>query len=252
MGFGLIFRVQGLRFRGFRAEDFRFACLFPTLSVGLLDFKVDVVLARLEADFSDQPPNIAAVPNHQVSLQCPPTKYPCSAQPPSIPAVPNGRVSLQCPTTMYPGSAERQSVPAVPNHHVSRQCPTTKYPCSAQSPSIPAVPNHQVSLECPTAEYQYSCSAFAVLQGRQLRGGRATLHFLCNNGFRVGMLEVSNLRCCAGFWLSWAQVCNALFAKITRHACFFLFCTESTAVSSPSNLWIRGSSWFAKECVRIK
>ena len=27
--------------------------LFPTLAVGLLDFKVDVVLARLEADCSD-------------------------------------------------------------------------------------------------------------------------------------------------------------------------------------------------------
>ena len=59
---------------------------FPTLAVGLLDFKVDVVLARLEADFRDQPPSIFAVPNHQVSLQCPTTKYPCSAQQPSIPA----------------------------------------------------------------------------------------------------------------------------------------------------------------------
>ena len=38
-------------------------CLFPTLAVGLLDFKVDVVLARLEADFRDQPPSIPAVPN---------------------------------------------------------------------------------------------------------------------------------------------------------------------------------------------
>ena len=38
--------------------------LFPTLAaVGLLDFKVNVVLARLEADFSDQPPSIPAVPN---------------------------------------------------------------------------------------------------------------------------------------------------------------------------------------------
>ena len=56
---------------------------FPTLAVGLLDCKVDVVLARLEADFSDQPPSIPAVPKHQVSLQCPTTKYPCSAQTPS-------------------------------------------------------------------------------------------------------------------------------------------------------------------------
>ena len=92
---------------------FGFKRFFPTLAVGLLDFKVDVVLARLEADFSDQPPSIRAVPNRRVSLQCRTAEYPCSAPPPSIPAVPNRRVSLQC----------------------------------------------------PTAEYQYSCSAFAVLQG---------------------------------------------------------------------------------------
>ena len=132
--------------------------------MGLLDFKVDVVLARQEADFSDQPPSIPAVripavPNHQVYLQCPTTKHPCSAQPPSIPAVPNRRVSPQCPTS-----------------------------------NIPAVPKRRVSLECPTAKYQYSCRAFAVLQGRQLRGGREKLHFLCNNGFRVGMLEVNNFK----------------------------------------------------------
>ena len=30
-----------------------FITIFPTLAVGLLDFKVDVVFARLEADFSD-------------------------------------------------------------------------------------------------------------------------------------------------------------------------------------------------------
>ena len=115
-------------------------CLFffsPTLAVGLLDFKVDIVLARPEADFSDQPP----------------------------------------------------SIPAGPNRRVSLQCHTNEYPCRAQPKSIPAVPNRRVSPECPTAGYQYSCSAVAVLQGRQLRGGRETLHFLCNNGFRV-MLEV--------------------------------------------------------------
>ena len=37
--------------------------LFRTLAVGLVDFKVDGVLARLEADFSAQPPSIPAVPN---------------------------------------------------------------------------------------------------------------------------------------------------------------------------------------------
>ena len=192
--------------------------LFPTLAVGLLDFKVDVALARLEADLSDQPPSIPAVPNHQVSLPCPTAEYPCSAQPPSIPAVPDHQVSLQCPTaeypcsaqplsiftlpnrklslqcstTKYPRSDQPQSIPAVPNCRVSLQCPATKYPCRAQPKSIPTVPNRRVSLQCPTAEYQYSCSAFAVLQGRLLMGGRETLHFLCNSGFRVGMLEVNN------------------------------------------------------------
>ena len=61
--------------------------LFPTLAVGLLDCKVDVVLARLEADFSDQPPSIPAVPNRRVSLQCPTAEYPYTAQPQSILAV---------------------------------------------------------------------------------------------------------------------------------------------------------------------
>ena len=123
--------------------------LFPTLAVALLNFKVDVVLARLEADFSDQPPSIPAVPNHQVSLQCPTAKYPRSAQPQSIPAVPNRRVSSQCPTTKYPCSAKRQSIPAVPNCKVSLQCPTAEYPCSVQPPNIPAGPNRK----------KYPCSA---------------------------------------------------------------------------------------------
>ena len=129
---------------------------FPTLAVGLLDLKVDVVLARLEADFRYQPPSISAVLNHKKS-------HPYTAQPPSIPAVPNHRrVSLQCPTAGIPYTAQPPSIPAVPNHRkVSLQCPTrdslhcptTKYPCSAQPPSIPAVPNRRVSLHCPTAKY---------------------------------------------------------------------------------------------------
>ena len=44
---------------------------FPTLAVGLLDFKVDVVLA--------QPQGIPAVPNCKVSLQWPTNEYPCNA-----------------------------------------------------------------------------------------------------------------------------------------------------------------------------
>ena len=170
---------------------FRFLIFFPTLAVGLLDFKVNVVLARQEDDFSDQPPSVPAVPNRQVSLQCPSAEYPCSAQPQIILTLPKRKVSLQCSTTKYPRSAQPQSIPAVPNCGVSLQCPTAKYPCRAQPKSIPAVPNRKA-----TTEYQYSCSAFAVLQGRRLRGGRETLHFLCNNGFRVGMLEV-NISICS-------------------------------------------------------
>ena len=115
---------------------------FPTLTVGLLDFKVDVVLARLQADFRDQPPSIPAVPNHQVSLQCPTAEYPCGAQPPSIPAMPNHQVSLQCPTAEYVCSAQPQSIPLVPNRRVCLQCPTAEYPYTAQLQSIPAVLNH--------------------------------------------------------------------------------------------------------------
>ena len=105
-------------------------------------------------------------------LSSPDWKHPCSAQPPSIPAVPNHEVSLQCPTAKYPCSAQLQSILAVPNCRVSLQCPATKYPCTyrAQPKSIPAVPKRRLSLECPTAKHQYSCSAFAALQGRQLRG----------------------------------------------------------------------------------
>ena len=119
--------------------------------MGLLDFNRDVVLARLEADFSDQPPSIPAVPNHQVSLQCPTTKYPCSAQLPSIPAGPNRKVSLQCRTAEYPWSAQQQSINILAAH-----------------------------LQCCKEDSRGG-------------GGRETLHFLCNNVFRVGMLEVSNI-----------------------------------------------------------
>ena len=148
--------------------------------MGLLDFKVDVVLARLEADFSDQPPSIPAVPNHRVSLHCPNAKYPRSAQP---------LVSSQCPTAKYPCSVQLQSITAMPNCRVSRQCPATKYPCRAQPKSIPAVPNRGVPNGRVSIFLQRSCSAARkTVEG----GGKETLHFLCNNCFRVGMLEVNN------------------------------------------------------------
>ena len=78
--------------------------------MGLLDFEVDEVLARLEADFSDKPPSILALPNRKVSLQCPTAAYP---------AVSNHEISLQGPTDKYPCSAQAQSIPGVPNSKVS-------------------------------------------------------------------------------------------------------------------------------------
>ena len=153
---------------------------FPTLPVGLLDFKVDVVLARLEADFSDQPPSIPAVPNRRVFLQCPTTKCPCSAQPTSIPAVPSRRVSLQCPTAEYPCTAQPQSIPAVPNCKVCLQCPTAECPCSVQPSNIPAGSNRKVSLQVPRSKYPWSAQqqSINILAAHlQCWGGRETLHF---------------------------------------------------------------------------
>ena len=118
---------------------------------------------------------LTLVTDHQVSLQCPTTKYPCSAQPMSIPAVPNCRVSLQCPTAEYPCSVQPPNVPAGPNRKISLQCPTQ---------SIPGVPNSRVSIFL-----QRICTAARkTVEGE----GRETLHLLCNNGFRAGMLEVNN------------------------------------------------------------
>ena len=160
-------------------------CFPPFLAVGLLDFKIYVVLAlcqkpecsaqpRIPTEYPSgaHPQSIPAVPSRQVSRQCPTAEYPCSAQPQSIlsaqpQSIPAVRVSLQCPTTTYPCnaqpqsiptaeypcSAQLQSIPAVPNHRVSLQCP----PCCAQPQSIPAMPNRRVSLQCPSAEYP--CSA---------------------------------------------------------------------------------------------
>ena len=117
--------------------------------MGLLDFKVDVVLARLEADFSDQPPSIPAVPNRRVPLHF-------------LTDVPNRKVSPQCPTTKYPCSAQPLSILAVPNRKVSLPCPTAKYPSSVQPPNIPAGPNRKVSLQCPTAEYPWSAQQRSI------------------------------------------------------------------------------------------
>ena len=72
------------------------------------------------------------------------------------------------------------------NHQISLQGPTEEYPCSAQAQSIPGVPDSKISI---SIFLQRICSAAR----KTVEGGRETLHFLCNNGFRVGMLEVNNV-----------------------------------------------------------
>ena len=78
--------------------------------MGLLDFKADDGLARLEADFNDQPPNIPIMPNRRRSLQCPS---------PNIPIISNRKISLQCRTTGYPCSAQPQNIYGMPNSRIS-------------------------------------------------------------------------------------------------------------------------------------
>ena len=73
------------------------------------------------------------------------------------------------------------------NHQISLRGPTEKYPCSAQAQSIPGVPNSGVSI--------FLQRIFSAAR-KTVEGGRETLHFLCNNGFRVGMLEGNNLCIC--------------------------------------------------------
>ena len=131
--------------------------LFPTLAVGLFDFKslccprppCGAWLQCSTATF----PCASPAPNPEYPCSAPPTKYPCIVQLLSIPAVPNQcRVSLQCPTTKHPCSAQLLRIPAVLNRRVSRQCPTTKHPCSSAQPqSIPAAPNSRVPL-CPNPQ----------------------------------------------------------------------------------------------------
>ena len=78
-----------------------------------------------------------------------------------------------------------------------------KYPRSAQLQNIPAVPNCKVSLPnwCPFAEYPWSgqqqninilAAHLQCCKDKGGGGGREMLHFLYNNGFRMGMLEINN------------------------------------------------------------
>ena len=163
-----------------------FEILFPTLTVGLLDFKVCVVLTlRPEPDCRAQSRSDPAVPDHQASLQYPTTKYPCSAQPQSIPSAPNHQVFLQCPSRvslqclLQSHAVSNHQVclrcltakyPAVRNRRASMQYPIAEYPCSTQPTSIPAVHNRRISLHSAvpnrrtflqrlTATADYSCNA---------------------------------------------------------------------------------------------
>ena len=121
--------------------------LFPTLAVGLLDFKVYLVLAlRPELDYSVQPQSILAVPNRRLS---------------SAP-----KVSLQCP-------------------------PTTKYPCRRPKNARTLATTVKVSLYIIITPHSILFLP-PILQ--------ETIQFMCNNGFRMGMLEVN-------------YVCDAVFAR---------------------------------------
>ena len=188
--------------------------------------------------------SLTAVLNGNVFLHGPATEYPCptaeypcsaqpqsilSAQPQSIPTVLSCRVLLQCPTAEYPQcptakypcSARLQSIPAVPNRRVSSvpnrkvslQCSAAEYCCSAQPQSIPAVPNHQVFLPP---------SIPAVPNRRVSPIFPETLHLLSNNGFRVGMLEVTNFQ--KGPNLPLVQFFSAF---VTGFSWDLMFCAEA-------------------------
>ena len=88
---------------------------FPTLGVGLSDFKLN----------SSPRPELFSSPGLLIA-------HPWSAQPPSVPGMPNSRMFLECPS-------------AVPNTIFwSPECPAPELCWSAG-----------VSLECPTPEYLY-------------------------------------------------------------------------------------------------
>ena len=138
--------------------------LFPTLGVGLLDFKLN----------SSPRPELFSSPGLLLA-------HPWSAQPQSVPGVPNSRVSLQCPIQRTP--AQPQSLPRVPNRRVSPKSPTNprvSLECQPQRPnprvslaqpqSVPGVPssrislepNPRVSLECPAPECCWSAQPQSI------------------------------------------------------------------------------------------
>ena len=145
----------------------------------------------------------------------------CSAQWQFIPAAPNrGNVSLQRATTEL-------------------QCPTAGYRCSAQTHNISAVLNGKVSLLCPApaklnptafAPAVPNCNIIAVrLQGcKEDSLGGGTPHFLGNNGFRAGMLEVNDVFICIFVRaLVCLYACTHMHIYIYRHRYSYRYvCTD--------------------------
>ena len=113
----------------------QFPCLyllFPTLGVGLLDFKLN---SAPRPELFSSPGLLLAHPwsaQPQVSLECPTLECPWNAQPQSLPGVPNP----ECPGVPSP---------RVPNPE-SPECPAQESPWSAPTPEC-----HQPQslAECP-------------------------------------------------------------------------------------------------------
>ena len=121
--------------------------------------------------------NIPAMPQKililpKISLQCSTTKYPRNAQPQRIPTMPKYKIPLQCPTAEYPYNIHSPNIPAGPNR---------KYPCNAQPQNIPGIPNNRISIFL-----QRICN----ITRKTIEGGKKTLYFLCNNGFRAEIFEI--------------------------------------------------------------
>ena len=116
--------------------------LFPTLGVGLLDFKLSHYsspgLCLVFWHTSENPQCRIQRPSPSVSLECP-TQPQIGAQfwgiLGVISGVPNSAVSLECPTPEYP----RSDVWSAQIQRVSLEFPSL---------SVPGVPNPRMSLEC--------------------------------------------------------------------------------------------------------
>ena len=186
----------------------------------VLNHQVSLQCPAPECPCSVQPPSVPSVPNPAVFLQCPWQH---------ILAVPKPKVFLQCSLwpTEYSCSAQKQSIqprsmsvmpmqriPAVPKPTVFLQRSVARSPCGAQ-PLQGRTPqmltfgdfaNYKARLLCEPQRQgggakklhahlqqfsRYHCHTtlcnVLMLSHPILR---ETLHFLCNNGFRVGMLEV--------------------------------------------------------------